>query len=221
MKRKFSMKWAASAAFFLCALFVLLPAAAMAEDTGAVCDCGTDDPAIHATTCAVYVAPENPVCYCAEKCSDTNEWCDVCGFDYTACTGTDTAVPYAECTCEVKCAENNVNGECAVCSAEGADLNACIGTVAVLEGPIDATTMTADEMKAAVAEMLAAGEVNITIIMSADADMDMFTALRTALAESTVPDGSINLTISGIKKIPDYGFIDMDDYFDPKIIIFD
>ena len=61
-----------------------------------VCDCGTDDPAIHATTCAVYVAPENPVCYCAEKCSDTNEWCDVCGFDYTACTGTDTAVQYAE-----------------------------------------------------------------------------------------------------------------------------
>ena len=39
-----------------------------------VCDCGTDDPAIHATTCAVYVAPENPVCYCAEKCTEVNEW---------------------------------------------------------------------------------------------------------------------------------------------------
>ncbi len=61
-----------------------------------VCDCGTDDALIHATTCAVYVAPENPVCDCAEKCTEVNEWCDVCGFDYTACTGTDRAVGYAE-----------------------------------------------------------------------------------------------------------------------------
>ena len=67
-----------------------------AECAAPVCDCGTDDAAIHATTCAVYVAPENPVCYCAEKCTEVNEWCDVCGFDYTACSGTDTAVGYAE-----------------------------------------------------------------------------------------------------------------------------
>ena len=61
-----------------------------------VCDCGTDDALIHATTCAVYVAPENPVCDCAEKCTEVNEWCDVCGFDYTQCGGTDTAAVYAE-----------------------------------------------------------------------------------------------------------------------------
>jgi len=64
------------------------------SESTAVCDCGTDDPAIHATTCAVYVAPENPQCYCAEKCTEANVWCDVCGFDYTACTGTDTAAGY-------------------------------------------------------------------------------------------------------------------------------
>lgn len=63
-------------------------------DPAPVCDCGTDDGLIHATTCAVYVAPENPVCYCAEKCTEVNEWCDVCGFDYSKCTGTDTAVQY-------------------------------------------------------------------------------------------------------------------------------
>ena len=79
---------------------------------------------------------------------------------------------------------------------------------------IDATEMTAEQLKTAVAEMLAAGEVNITIMMSADADADMFTALRTALAESTVPDGSINLTISGAKTVPEYGFFDYDDYSD-------
>ncbi|MBO5050089.1 MAG: leucine-rich repeat protein, partial [Oscillospiraceae bacterium] len=67
-----------------------------AECAAPACDCGTDDESIHATTCAVYVAPENPVCYCAEKCTEVNEWCDVCGFDISKCTGTDTAVGYAE-----------------------------------------------------------------------------------------------------------------------------
>ena len=79
---------------------------------------------------------------------------------------------------------------------------------------IDATEMTAEQLNAAVAELLASGVADITIKMSADADMDMFTALRTALAESTAPDGSINLTISGAKTIPDEGFIDMLDYFE-------
>ena len=79
---------------------------------------------------------------------------------------------------------------------------------------IDATEMTAEQLNAAVAELLASGVTDITIKMSADADMDMFTALRTALAEPTVPDGSINLTISGAKTVPDEGFIDMPDYFD-------
>ena len=61
-----------------------------------VCDCGTDDEAIHATTCGVYVAPENPVCYCVEKCTEVNIWCDVCGFDISKCSGADRAVGYAE-----------------------------------------------------------------------------------------------------------------------------
>ena len=59
-----------------------------------VCDCKTDD-AYHATSCPMYAAPENPQCQCAEKCMEDNGWCDVCGFDYTACTGEDTGVGYA------------------------------------------------------------------------------------------------------------------------------
>ncbi|MBQ8833720.1 MAG: hypothetical protein IJ001_02185 [Oscillospiraceae bacterium] len=62
-----------------------------ATEPATVCNCGTDDAAIHATTCPVYVAPETAVCYCAEKCSEPNIWCDICGFDYTKCGGTDTA----------------------------------------------------------------------------------------------------------------------------------
>ena len=74
------------------------------EDTepAPVCDCGTDDGLIHATTCAVYVAPEHPVCDCAEKCTEVNEWCDICGFDYTACGGTDFATPFVDETTVVE-----------------------------------------------------------------------------------------------------------------------
>ena len=41
-----------------------------------------------------------PVCTCAEACTteNFNEYCDVCGFDYTACTGTDTAALYEDTT---------------------------------------------------------------------------------------------------------------------------
>ena len=46
----------------------------------AVCTCESDDPEMHAPFCALYVAPESPVCTCVEHCTaDTvNEWCDVC-----------------------------------------------------------------------------------------------------------------------------------------------
>ena len=66
------------------------------EEPAPVCDCGTDDPAIHAVSCAVYVAPENPQCFCVEKCTaeNFNEYCDVCGFDYSKCGGADTASAY-------------------------------------------------------------------------------------------------------------------------------
>ena len=86
---------------------------------------------------------------------------------------------------------------------------------------VDATSMTSEELKVAIAEIIKMGQYNINVILAANAGdveeyeaSEMLVALRTALAESTVPDGSINLTISGIKNIPYEGFIDMIDYFD-------
>ena len=61
------------------------------------CTCETDDPAFHATNCPAYIAPENPQCYCAEKCTEDtlNVWCDVCGMQgVSACQGEETAVAY-------------------------------------------------------------------------------------------------------------------------------
>lgn len=80
-----------------------------ATEPAPVCDCGTDETSIHATTCAVYVDPETAVCYCTEKCTEVNVWCDVCGFDYSKCGGTDTAVPYAGAVASVKVGDKTTN----------------------------------------------------------------------------------------------------------------
>ena len=61
-----------------------------------VCNCGTEDAFIHATTCAVYAAPEKPECHCVEKCLEANIWCDVCGIDYSLCSGTGKAEAYTD-----------------------------------------------------------------------------------------------------------------------------
>ncbi len=69
------------------------------SDETTECTCGTDDPAFHATNCPAYIAPENPQCYCAEKCTEDtlNVWCDVCGVQgVSACQGEDTAVVYTD-----------------------------------------------------------------------------------------------------------------------------
>ncbi len=66
------------------------------------CTCETDDPAFHATNCPAYIAPENPQCYCAEKCTEDtlNIWCDVCGMQgVSACQGDfDSATSFASTT---------------------------------------------------------------------------------------------------------------------------
>ena len=108
--------------------------AAVAADE-ATCTCGTDDPAIHATNCAVYVAPENPVCTCVEKCTEANVWCDVCGFDYTACTGTDEAIAYEDTTA---CAHSfGDSGVCTLCGITGGYCGASTN-----EGGVESVTWT-------------------------------------------------------------------------------
>ncbi len=81
---------------------------------------------------------------------------------------------------------------------------------------IDATAMNADELKVAFAKTLVARETDITITLAPDAGEmvnesttpDIFVALKTALTESTATDGSINLTLAGVKAIPYEAFSD-------------
>ena len=68
---------------------------------------------------------------------------------------------------------------------------------------IDATAMTADELKAAVADQLAVGETDITVTLKPDASAEMVTAIRRAICDTEgVADGSINLTLKGVATIP-------------------
>ena len=72
---------------------------------------------------------------------------------------------------------------------------------------IDATEMTAEQLNAAVAEKLAAGETDIEIILAPDAPAEMITAIRRALRDTEgVADGSINLTLKGVTAIPDHSY---------------
>ena len=79
---------------------------------------------------------------------------------------------------------------------------------------IDGTAMNTDELNAAVTRALAAGGTDIRINLAEDADATMFSAITAALAADDIADGSINLTISGAKTVPEYGFFDYVNYFD-------
>ena len=73
---------------------------------------------------------------------------------------------------------------------------------------------TAETLQNAIAAKLAAGETDIRIKLAEDADATMFSAITAALAADGIEEGSIDLTISGAKTIPKYGFFDYDDYSD-------
>ena len=68
---------------------------------------------------------------------------------------------------------------------------------------VDAAGMTAENLKTAVAELLAASRTEITVTLSTDASAEMFTAIREALVEADIADGSVDLTLAGVTAIPD------------------
>ena len=73
---------------------------------------------------------------------------------------------------------------------------------------------TAETLQNAIAAKLAAGETDIRIKLAEDADATMFSAITAALAVDDIAEGSIDLTISGVKTVPKYGFFDFDNYFE-------
>ena len=59
--------------------------------------------------------------------------CEVCNAQDSGDTATPSDAQPEECTCETLCTEEEVNGDCPVCSAEGAELDkVCIGAAPML-----------------------------------------------------------------------------------------
>ena len=83
----------------------------------------------------------------------------------------------------------------------------------VIPNTFDATAMTAEQLNATVAKALDYGHTELAITLAADADATMFSAITSALAADGIEEGSIDLTISGAKTVPEYGFFD-DNYSD-------
>ena len=76
----------------------------------------------------------------------------------------------------------------------------------VIPNTFDATAMTAEQLNATVAKALDYGHTELAITLAADADATMFSAITSALAADGIEEGSIDLTISGAKTVPEYGF---------------
>lgn len=83
----------------------------------------------------------------------------------------------------------------------------------VIPNTFDATAMTAEQLNATMAKALDYGHTELAITLAADADATMFSAITSALAADGIEEGSIDLTISGAKTVPEYGFFD-DNYSD-------
>lgn len=83
----------------------------------------------------------------------------------------------------------------------------------VIPNTFDATAMTAEQLNATVAKALDYGHTELAITLAADADATMFSAITIALAAANIAEGSIDLTISGAKTVPEYGFFDQGNYF--------
>ena len=84
----------------------------------------------------------------------------------------------------------------------------------VIPNTFDATAMTPEQLNAAVTKALEYGHTELAITLAADADATMFSAITIALAAANIAEGSIDLTISGVKAVPEYGFFDYVNYFD-------
>lgn len=75
--------------------------------------------------------------------------CEVCNTQDkdSGTTATPSDAQPEECTCKILCTEDNINGDCPVCGAEGADLSECEGLEAqpaTLSNALPATALAAE-----------------------------------------------------------------------------
>lgn len=112
-------------------------------------------------------------------------------------------------TCGEECQHLWENGVCTVCGKECQ--HSWVDGVCTVCGKdrryIDATAMSAEELGAAMRNLLASGITKITVNLVEEPTDEMYKAMRRALIEtSEVEDGSIDLTIQGAKVVGEDAF---------------
>lgn len=79
-----------------------------------------------------------------------------------------------------------------------------------LLGKINATNMTTKQLKSKIILAVESGETDFTITLPADASAEVCRAIFDAFIDSKASDGSINLTLNGVTKIPNNAFYNND-----------
>ena len=172
------------------------------EEETLICTCQTDDPAFHATNCPVYEAPENPQCFCAEKCAEdaSNVWCDVCGVQgVSACQG-------VAINMEVTYAGSNQTGAFVVTGGtSGTDYSYADGVLTIKTGTaitianVNPSTATTDRIvveKDKNANITLNG-VNIDVSGTSDTSAFKIEDDSTGSVAVTLAEGSVNTLKSG------------------------
>ena len=114
---------------------------------------------------------------------------------------------------EYRCFTISTTNEVAITRNAIQPMNAIASSEAAVSCIIDAEAMTAEQRNAAVAKALDYGITDISVNLAEDADEAMFSAITAALAATVDPtldpwemEGTIDLTISGAKKVFDSAF---------------
>ena len=139
----------------------------------------------HDDTCGYIPATEGTPCgYICEQCNSQ---------DSGLVPGVSGNAP-AECICETHCEQGAVDPDCPVCSAEDADLSACLGkeeAVLAVQALIDALPETVTEDNATeIEEQLKAIDAEIEALtdeQAAKLDMTRYNAVCAALAAFALP----------------------------------
>ena len=122
-----------TAAFLcLCLLFTLLPATAFAEG-----ETGSGAPQAGSALCEHHPQHDESCGYTeGTEGTPCTFVCEVCNAQDSGNPATPSDAQPEKCTCETLCTEEEINGDCPVCSADGAELDkVCVGAALLLAAP--------------------------------------------------------------------------------------
>lgn len=108
--------------------------------------------------------------------------------------GEDTGSPAPVCTCTTKCSDGNVNPECPVCGAEGADLDGCQGAAVPSTRSAIALNINSVSLKSKTYDGTTEGEEPELTFKTTDPSASMGSAIFNATVEYDDPNAGDNRT---------------------------